>query len=142
MTKNLKWRLGKLPTVEELNTLIKDEIITKEEARDILFTEVDEKQESVTDLKQEIKFLRELVEKLAGKSKIVETIKYIEKPYQTWGWYTPYNSWCNTSGTSSSYLTTSSTGGTTTLAYNALDNTVYASCEGDECVGVSFSQIN
>lgn len=119
MTKKLNWRLGKLPTPEEVANLIKDEIITKEEARDILFSEVEEKEESIEDLKSEVKFLRELIEKLADRKQIVETIKYIEKPYVQWGWYNPYQVWCNV--------------GDTTLTHTNGTNMLYTS---------SFSQIN
>ncbi len=98
MTKKLKWRLGKLPTSDEVLELVKASLITKEEAREILFSEVNEQEQSIDDLKSEIKFLRELTQKLSSKSQIVETIRYIEKPYQQWGWYQPYQIWCS-SGT-------------------------------------------
>lgn len=118
MTKKLKWRLSSLPTPSELRELVKDKIITQEEARDILFKLEDYhncdkcKTEWIGDidkcpncedidkrdkksLESEIKFLRELVSKLgaASTTKIVETIKYIEKPYKTYPWYTPYYNW-------------------------------------------------
>ena len=38
MTMNLKWRLGKLPTVEELLQLINNKLITQEEAKTMLFS--------------------------------------------------------------------------------------------------------
>lgn len=104
--KTIKWRLSKLPTVEELQILVKDKIITPEEARDILFTEetIDAKA-----LKQEIIFLRSLVEKLSNNSNTT-IIKYIEeiKPIRQ-GWYQPYATW--TSGG-----TTTTAGGTTITA--------------------------
>ena len=80
MTK-LKWRLGKLPTPNEVSDLVRDKIITQEEAREILFSEETEATKTTEELKTEIKFLKELVEKLADNNKIVETIRYIEKPY-------------------------------------------------------------
>ncbi len=88
--------MGKLPTPDEVTILVKDKIITNEEAREILFTEVDEKESSIEDAKHEIKFLRELVENLAkdNNSRIIETIRYIEKPYYQWDWYKPYGVWC------------------------------------------------
>ena len=99
MTNKLKWRLVKLPTSEEVTKLVNDKIITKEEAREILFSEEIENEKSVDDLKQEIKFLKELVEKLSNnnRSQIVETIRYIEKPYYNWGWYQPYQIYCSNS---------------------------------------------
>ena len=39
MTKKLNWRLSKLPTPDEVRELVKDKIITQEEAREILFKE-------------------------------------------------------------------------------------------------------
>ena len=106
MKKNLKWRLGKLPTSEEVLKLVNDKIITKEEAREILFNEETEQEKSTEDLKQEIKFLKELVETLANNNQVVETIRYIEKPYMQWGWYQPYNTWCNALGSVTSANTT------------------------------------
>ena len=96
MTKKLKWRLSKLPTPDEVRELVKDKILTNEEAREILFSEEVESKKSADDLKQEIKFLKELVEKLSNnnRSQIIETIRYIEKPYYHWNWYQPYQMWC------------------------------------------------
>jgi hypothetical protein len=37
MTNILKWRLTKLPTVEELTLLVEKNIVTKEEAKEVLF---------------------------------------------------------------------------------------------------------
>lgn len=100
MTKKTKlvWRLGKLPTVEELQKLIIDKIITKEEAREILFKseEIDtEEKRDKKSLESEIKFLRELIETLSkhNNSRIIEVIKEIEKPYKTYPWYQPYYYW-------------------------------------------------
>lgn len=111
MKKNLKWRLSSLPTPSELQGLVKDKIITQYEARDILFKEETEEDQDKKSLESEIKFLRELVEKLSnGNTQIIETIKYIEKPYYKHGWYAPYATWCggngliNTSGTGSTNL--------------------------------------
>lgn len=107
--KNLKWRLGKLPTSEEVLKLVNDKIITKEEARDILFNEETEQEKSTEDLKQEIKFLKELVEKLSDSNKVIETIRYIQKPYQQWGWYKPYEVWCSVLGGNNSLTLSSNT---------------------------------
>lgn len=100
MTKQLKWRLSKLPTPDEVLKLVNDKLITKEEARDILFSE--EKKEEVIkeNLETEIKFLRKLVEKLSqNNTEVVETIKLVQKPYYQYDWYKPYVIWC-ASGTS------------------------------------------
>lgn len=97
MTKNEKlvWRLSKLPTPSELAELVKDKIITQEEAHEVLFSKETQEDVDNESLKMEIKFLRELVDKLANHrtSKIVEVIREVEKPYRRWEWYTPYVSW-------------------------------------------------
>lgn len=100
MTKTkLIWRLSKLPTAEELRELVKDKIITQEEAREILFSEQEEKDRDAESLKSEIKFLRELVAKLSeNRSQIITTIKEIEVPvYRRYPWYQSYTTWCGIS---------------------------------------------
>lgn len=59
MTKHeeLVWRLGKLPTVEEITTLIDKKIITQEEAREILFNTRTVEERDKVSLEAEIKFL-------------------------------------------------------------------------------------
>ena len=129
--KNLKWRLSKLPTPDEVRELVKDKIITQDEAREILFSQ--ETEEDVTtakseeSLKAEIKFLRELVNKMSTRSTIEETIKYIEKPYQHWGWYQPYQFYCGTNGALNSINTTALnlTGGTQTYLANTSTGATY-----------------
>ena len=98
MTKKLNWRLSKLPTTEELRELVKDKIITQEEARDILFNEVDSTKRDTGSLEAEIKFLRELVQKLSTRSTIIEQIRYIERPYIQYPWYQPYVVYCSSGG--------------------------------------------
>jgi len=123
MTNKLKWRLTKLPTSTEVIELVKNKLISEEEAKEILFSEETEVVITEEALKSEIKFLRELVDKLSSKSQIVETIKYIEKPYNGNGWYRPYQFWCGTNLTTTtlSGTTSSNTGGSSVLA-----NAVYA----------------
>lgn len=122
MTKKLKWRLSSLPTPDELRELVKDKLITNEEAREIMFSLEDEKERDKKSLESEIKFLRELVEKLSkGRTSIVETIRYVEKPYYQYDWYKPYAVWCGsvsayTTGTQD--LTTTSGTATYTTALN------------------------
>jgi len=96
MTKTIKWRLTKLPSVEELRDLVKDKILTNEEAREILFNLEDEEERDKKSLESEIKFLRALVEKLShSKSEIITTIREIQVPYAKQPWYTPYYTWCS-----------------------------------------------
>jgi hypothetical protein len=137
MTKKLKWRLTKLPTSEEVNILVLSKIISQEEAREILFTEEkEEKEKSADDSKQEIKFLKELVEKLSNnnRSQIIETIRYIEKPYYSYQWIQPYVSWCS----SNSLL-----GGTHGASGNSsLANAVNCSASSSNAIDVNFSAIS
>lgn len=99
MKKNLKWRLKEQPSTESLRALVKDGILTKEQAKDILFTE--EEDRDIESLKQEIKFLREVIEKLGDRPQIVRLIK--DKDYN-YPWYSPYITWRDaTGGTSWSF---------------------------------------
>ncbi len=94
---NLIWRLKEQPTTESLQNLVKDGILSKEEARQILFSLQTEDDRSDESLKSEIKFLRELIEKLSqSNTKVIEVIKTIEVPYKRCEWYPPYQIWCET----------------------------------------------
>jgi hypothetical protein len=98
MTKTkLKWRLGRLPEPQEIALLLEKELLTKEEAREILFSQGKEDEKDTKALESEIKFLRELVEKLSNnnQSRIVEVIREVQVPYIKWGWYQPYQYWCS-----------------------------------------------
>lgn len=127
MTKQLKWRLPSLPQPDELRQLVSDGIMTKDEARDVLFSQVDAKEEREKDsLKEEIKFLRELVKSLSNNSRteIIKTIEYVEKPYKKYDWYEPYKWYCTTSDLSSGtsgvmYLTADTTSGNTLTVSNS-----------------------
>ena len=98
MTKNLKWRLSKLPTVEELLQLVKDKVITQEEAKEVLFSSETEEDRDKDSLKEEIKFLKQVVENLSrnNSARIVEIIREVEKPWKPYPWYQPYQAWCGT----------------------------------------------
>jgi len=95
MKKKILWRLGNLPTPEEIRGLVTDGLLTKDEAREILFNEKDETKRDAESLEAEIKFLRELVQKLSARSTIVEQIRYIEKPYQIYPWWGQYQTYCS-----------------------------------------------
>ena len=100
MTKKLIWRLSSLPSVVELRELVKDKIITQEEAREILFSSENQEDRDKKSLESEIKFLRELVETLSkNKGQIITTIKEIETPWRDYPWYSPYGFWCDNTGT-------------------------------------------
>ena len=96
MTKKIIWRLKEQPSSESLRELVKDGVLTKEEAREILFSSETEEDRDKESLKSEIKFLRELVEKLsASKTTIIETIREVEKPWRNYPWHNPYMVWCS-----------------------------------------------
>lgn len=91
----LIWRLANRPTVNEINDLITSEVISKDEARGILFSSETEEDRDKKSLEAEIKFLRQLVENLSeNRTKIVETIRNVYVPYQKYEWYKPYQVWC------------------------------------------------
>ena len=123
MTKKLIWRLKEQPSTKSLQELISSGILTKDEAREILFSHEDERSDD--SLKSEIKFLRELVEKLSKRDKVVEVIREIEKPYRVYPWYVPYETWivdCATTDSGYTYTggqaNTTITAGTTTGMVN------------------------
>lgn len=119
-----KWRLSQLPEPSEVVELLKADILTKDEAREILISLETEEDRTKKSLQEEIKFLRELVAKLTtNRSVILEGIRYIEKPYKQYDWYQPYYMYANAAqtGVGSTYLTssgglTTATGGATTGA--------------------------
>lgn len=115
MTKKLVWRLSKLPSADELRELVKDKIITQEEAREVLFKLEEDENRDKESLKDEIKFLRELVDKLSSKKQVIETIKTVEIPYyREKPWYQPYAIWCAASNPG--YTLTSATASSGTVA--------------------------
>ena len=116
--KKLVWRLKEQPTTEKLRDLVSNEILSKEEAREILFSTETEVDRDKNSLESEVKFLRDLVEKLSkNRTNIIETIRTVEIPYYIQQpWYQPYQIWCGaSSGTSvTNFSGNSTTGGTTT----------------------------
>ena len=95
--KKLKWRLSTLPTPSELQELVKNKILTQEEAKEILFKEEEvEKERDINSFKEEIKFLRELVDTLSKQSKSVVYEYILQRAYPPqWTWYQPYITWCS-----------------------------------------------
>lgn len=119
--KQLKWRLDKLPSVDELTTLVDKKIITQEEAKEVLFTEQTETRDEKS-LKEEIKFLKNLVEKLSeNKTEVVKIIETISQPYTRKDFWRPYEIWCESNRENISIgSTTNSTGGS--LAFYDIGN--------------------
>ena len=97
MTTKIVWRLKERPTPSEIIELKKAGLLKEDEAREILFSSETEEDRDKKSLEGEIKFLRELVEKLSSGSnvRIVETIREVERPYwRTYPWYGQYQVWC------------------------------------------------
>lgn len=138
MTK-LKWRLSKLPTPDEVRELVKDKIITQDEAREILFGQEQESEVNIESLEEEIKFLRKLVEKLStGRSQIVETIRYVEKPYTKYPWWNNYETWCMSANQLYTFNPEQTLNNTTAVLNNSLADVNYSiEMNGD----ISFSNI-
>lgn len=102
--KKLIWRLSRLPDALELQALVKDGIMTKEEAREILFKHEDDKEPKSEELKSEIEFLRKLVESLS-KGNLNRVTEYIYTyPNPNHPWYQPYYGWCSTAGVTSNAI--------------------------------------
>lgn len=148
-TTKTKWRLSELPTPSELTELVTAGILTKEEAREILISlETDEERDKKS-LQGEIKFLRELVEKLSSnrRADIIREIQVIEKPYYRQPWFQPYYSYVNAVG--SATMTASTTaGGSNNLIVSGTGsssgtNALYSSTSGtlQASAPTSFSAI-
>jgi hypothetical protein len=97
--KELKWRLTDLPTGDEVASLVEQKVITTEEARQILFNEDKDSSTKVKELEEEVKFLRELCDKLAAKTTGGwQTIVHEYRGYHPYyhRWYGTYGGVINT----------------------------------------------
>jgi len=105
-------------------------LITKEEAKKILFNSEIEETGGGENLKSEIKFLRELVEKLSKgtRTELIETIRYVDKPYYQYPWWKQYEVWCGGSFTTTTNLTNGTyatyTAGTNNLVAGGVNSTI------------------
>jgi len=126
MTKKLIWRLKEQPTSENLRELVKDGILSKEEAREVLFSLEENTGRDKKSLEDEIKFLRDIIDGLSKNnySGTITIIKEIEKPYRQYPWYNPYITWCSRAfdTTSAIMYSTSSGSGITTCTNGASFN--------------------
>lgn len=73
--KNLKWRLSSKPTREDVIIMLDKQIITKEEARQMLFSE-ESTNEKIQALEEQVTFLKSVIEKLPNQAPAT-VIKYI-----------------------------------------------------------------
>ena len=88
MTKNqeLRWRLKEAPTFSDVERAIELKIITKEEARDLLFSNQNQN-DKVKDLEKEVDFLKGVVEELSKNRNWTTVYKYVEKyPHRPYWW--------------------------------------------------------
>ncbi len=86
--KNLKWRLTELPTGDEIAQLVSQNVITKDEAREMLFGNSSKDTEH---LEERIKFLEGIVDTLLDKIGDPVTVYYpqryeriIQPSWTTW----------------------------------------------------------
>ena len=130
----LKWRLRDLPDATEIADLVKTSVISKEEARELLFSE-ENKDEKIKALEEEIKFLRGLVDTLASKHNGWGTIVHEYRDYTprySKYWYDSYGtvmSTLSTVGDNSSI--TLDAGSTTLTTTGSTSNAVFTTPSSD-----------
>jgi hypothetical protein len=98
MKKNLTWKLKEMPTGGELADLVETGVISKEEAREIMFGSAENDKEKVKALEEQLEFLRDLVKELSKNRTTTiydwtyaKPIKYYNSPY----WKTTDTILCN-----------------------------------------------
>lgn len=96
MKTKIIWRLKDRPTPTELKELVQVGILSKEEVREIMISSETEDDRDKKSLESEIKFLRDLVDKLSdsNRTRIIETIKEVQVPYQKYPWHDSYKYYC------------------------------------------------
>jgi len=105
----LVWRLSGLPTALEVRDLVASEIITKEEAKEILFKtqQTKDSEDELKSLNEQVEFLKGLVENFSQSSKL-GTIHYTPYRYE---FTTPIPTWTRTVPISYGTVLTSAMGG-------------------------------
>lgn len=137
MTTKIKWRLKALPETHEIAHLVKEGILTKEEAREILISLETDDDRDKKSLQDEIKFLRQLVESLSSsRSKIIETIRYVEKPYINQQWWPNYQFYC-ANDTAQNGLIATGTSNTVNALYTTTGSSNLVSFNTDSPEGFS-----
>jgi hypothetical protein len=109
----LVWRLSNRPKVEEITLLHEKGLLTKDEAKEILFSEQTQEDREKDSLDAEIKFLKEIIESLSRGTVYREVIRQVPYYYQKYDWYEPTITWCNSMGGS----TIGITAGTNIITY-------------------------
>ena len=116
--KKLVWKFKDLPSAEAVSSLVKEKVITPEEARSILFKEEVKKSDEVEALQEMVKTLSEMVKDLISRSQSVTLVPYtkvVTVPRR----YEPY--WMNAVGKTGGITMSSVTGtsGNTTYTLSA-----------------------
>jgi len=109
MTKKLNWRLKELPTANEIASLVEREVITKLEARDMLFSVVEKNDKQVEALKEQIEFMDTMITKLMNQ-KSFNPINLTHTPVYPIHYWRP-TTFMATTGNLNSTLNTASVGG-------------------------------
>lgn len=133
--KNLTWKLSELPSAGEIASLVDSEVITKEEARDIMFGNPESDKEKLEALEKLVDFLQGLIKDLT-KNKVAimpyERTVYIDRhirPYWDRYWGSTEKVLCNSgltvSGRTTGSLTT--TARSVTLASTSVPGVLYNS---------------
>lgn len=88
----LRWRLKGAPTLEDVTTMLDNGIINQEEARQILFSELDKNGQRKA-LEEQVEFLKDIIDRLSKQPPQV-VWKYVESysPRNPWIGYTTYTS--------------------------------------------------
>ena len=129
--KNLTWKLSELPSAGEIASLVDSGVITKEEARDIMFGNPESDKEKIEALEKLVDFLQGLIKDLTKNKQTFipyERTVYIDRhirPYWDRYWGSTERVLCNSglavSGrTTGSLTTTGSSVGFTTTAVPAV----------------------
>ena len=91
MTKVLKWRLKNQPTAEELVRLVENDILTKDEAREILVRDINVSSSDVDEIKKQVIVLHKIIKTIVEdkpvmldniRKQISENVK--ESKFQRW----------------------------------------------------------
>lgn len=118
--------MAKLPDAHEVSLLLDKGVLTKDEAREILFSLETEEDRDKQSLQEEIKFLRQLVKNLSSSPS--QIIQYINKPNSLWEqkpWYSNYTSWANNSSLNTNTLYSTAGSSTMTVDHTGLSGTLY-----------------
>ena len=87
--KKLVWKFKDLPSAEAVSSLVKEKVITPEEARSILFREEVKRSDEVEALQEMVKTLSEMVKDLMSRSQSVTLVPYtkvvtVPRRYETY----------------------------------------------------------